>query len=254
MAINPGASRRPFRSNGFDYQDWAAGGFRFEEPDAGYFPDDTNGDGAYQEDGRPDYTSQRELPEQEPDEMPQHGLDNVSHYGFDEEPHYRFDDVPSRLDIEGYGTGLFGGPSADLFGGHGIADDPGREEIRPAPEPEPDPVVESGSLVRPYARTGGRTRPDYDLAIEALVSTSDRGMERDAAALPEHRSICGLCVETRSVAEIAAHLRLPLGVVRVLIGDMASMGLVLIHQGGLVVGDRPSIEFLERVLSGLRRL
>jgi len=113
---------------------------------------------------------------------------------------------------------------------------------------------ETGSLVRPYTRTGGRTRSDYDLAIEALVSTSDRGKAPDAAVLPEHRSICGLCMDTRSVAEVAAHLRLPLGVARVLIGDMAGMGLVLIHQSGMVVGDRPSIEFMERVLSGLRRL
>lgn len=113
---------------------------------------------------------------------------------------------------------------------------------------------ETGSLVRPYTRTGGRTRSDYDLAIEALVSTSDRGKAPDAAVLPEHRSICGLCLDTRSVAEVAAHLRLPLGVARVLIGDMAGMGLVLIHQSGMVVGDRPSIEFMERVLSGLRRL
>jgi len=113
---------------------------------------------------------------------------------------------------------------------------------------------ETGSLVRPYTRTGGRTRSDYDLAIEALVSTSDRGKAPDAAVLPEHRSICGLCMDTRSVAEVAAHLRLPLGVARVLIGDMAGMGLVLIHQSGMVVGDRPSIDFMERVLSGLRRL
>ncbi|HEX3786942.1 MAG TPA: DUF742 domain-containing protein [Pseudonocardiaceae bacterium] len=120
--------------------------------------------------------------------------------------------------------------------------------------PQYDPVTETGSLVRPYTRTGGRTRPDYDLAIEALISTSDRGWEMEDALLPEHRSICGLCVETRSVAEIAAHLRLPLGVVRVLIGDMAGMGLVVIHSTGMVVGDRPSMDFLERVLSGLRRL
>ncbi|KAA2248883.1 DUF742 domain-containing protein [Solihabitans fulvus] len=177
---------------------------------------------------------------------------------------YGYDDVPNRFDIDGgYGSGLFGGPGADLFGQHGVPDSLPEQMHYNAisgpmraiePEPEENPAAESGSLVRPYTRTGGRTRPDYDLAIEALVSTSERGMERDAAVLPEHRSICGLCVDARSVAEVAAHLRLPLGVVRVLIGDMASMGLVLIHQGGLVVGDRPSIEFLERVLSGLRRL
>jgi hypothetical protein len=115
-------------------------------------------------------------------------------------------------------------------------------------------MSEPGSLVRPYARTRGRTRTDYDLAIETLVSTSERGRAQAAASTPEHRSICGLCTETRSVAEISAHLRIPLGVVRVLIGDMAGLGLVLIHDSGMVSGDRPSMEFLERVLSGLRRL
>ena len=201
-------------------------------------------------------------------------------------------DIPSRFDISGYRNGLFGGPGADLFGEMGMASDrasdrwdrpahnpPGHlppgpisgpipampqaswdRQPAPAPrpgpkqQPVPDPVTETGSLVRPYTRTGGRTRPDYDLAIEALVSTSDRGWEMEDALLPEHRSICDLCVETRSVAEVAAHLRLPLGVVRVLIGDMAGMGLVVIHSSGMVVGDRPSMDFLERVLSGLRRL
>lgn len=115
-------------------------------------------------------------------------------------------------------------------------------------------MSEPGSLVRPYARTRGRTRTDYDLAIETLVSTSERGREQATFSTPEHRSICGLCAETRSVAEVSAHLRIPLGVVRVLIGDMAGLGLVLIHDSGMVSGDRPSMEFLERVLSGLRRL
>ncbi|MCP2250415.1 uncharacterized protein DUF742 [Lentzea atacamensis] len=185
----------------------------------------------------------------------------------DDSSSYPYDDVPNRFDIDGYGTGLFGGPGADLFGQHEMPDavpeqlpyTTGPQPVystgaQPAVRPEETSSADSGSLVRPYTRTGGRTRPDYDLAIEALISTSERGLERDAAVLPEHRSICGLCVDTRSVAEVAALLRLPLGVVRVLIGDMASMGLVLIHQGGLVVGDRPSMEFLERVLSGLRRL
>ena len=119
---------------------------------------------------------------------------------------------------------------------------------------EGEEMYDAGSLVRPYARTGGRTRTDYDLAIETLISTSEQGRAQSNPATPEHRSICGLCTEARSVAEVAAHLRLPLGVVRVLIGDMAGLGLVLIHDSGMVVGDRPSMEFLERVLSGLRRL
>jgi hypothetical protein len=120
--------------------------------------------------------------------------------------------------------------------------------------PERDELTDTGTLMRPYARTRGRTRTDYDLAIETLVSTSERGRTQAGASSAEHRSICGLCMEARSVAEIAALLRLPLGVVRVLVGDMASLGLLLIHNSGMLVGDRPSMEFLERVLSGLRKL
>ncbi|MGW6932668.1 DUF742 domain-containing protein [Lentzea sp. NPDC054927] len=110
------------------------------------------------------------------------------------------------------------------------------------------------SLVRPYARTGGRTRPAHDLALEALVSTSERGLHPDAAVTPEDRSICRLCAETRSVAEVAALLHLPLGVARILIADLAAAGLVVIGEGGFTAGNQPSADFLERVLSGLRRL
>lgn len=130
-----------------------------------------------------------------------------------------------------------------LTGGSGFA---GAEER--------DEFTDTGTLMRPYARTRGRTRTDYDLEIETLVSTSERGRTQAGACSAEHRSICGLCMEARSVAEIAALLRLPLGVVRVLVGDMANLGLLLIHSSGMLVGDRPSMEFLERVLSGLRKL
>ncbi|HVK25163.1 MAG TPA: DUF742 domain-containing protein [Actinokineospora sp.] len=191
---------------------------------------------------------------------PERRLTEMSERGWEDLPEHAIGDAPNRFDIDGFRARLFGGPSATLYGDSGIPaqSDWDSKEI-PAipdldPEPEPEPVQETGSLVRPYTKTGGRTRSDYDLAIEALVSTSDRGRVPDAAVRPEHRSICGLCLDTRSVAEVAAHLRLPLGVARVLIGDMAGMGLVSIHQSGMVVGDRPSIEFMERVLSGLRRL
>lgn len=123
------------------------------------------------------------------------------------------------------------------------------------PIPEETPAESSG-LVRPYFRTKGRTRPSQDLAIETLISTSERGRRLDGVRVPEHKSICGLCLDTRSVAEVAALLKMPLGVVRVLVGDVAGLGLVLVHSPNTnaMVGDRPSIEFMERVLSGLRRI
>jgi len=187
-------------------------------------------------------------------------------------PEHSIDHAPNRVDVDGFRTRLFGGPGAGLYGDSGAL--PAQNDwnsdqfpavtdaMTPPPPgrlPEPEPPIDAepaevGLRVRPYTKTGGRTRSDYDLAIEALVSTSELGRSPDAATKPEHQSICGLCLNTRSVAEIAAHLRLPLGVARVLIGDMAGLGLVLVHQSGMVVGDRPSIEFMERVLSGLRRL
>ena len=129
----------------------------------------------------------------------------------------------------------------------------------PAYEPAYAPAVNAPakparSRVRPYARTGGRTRSDHNLALEALVSTSDDGRRYRGVRSIEHRRICDLCLDTRSVAEIAAHLRLPLGVVKILVGDMADLGLVLIHQTELILGDRSSREFMERVLQGLRAL
>ncbi|WP_245976114.1 DUF742 domain-containing protein [Amycolatopsis palatopharyngis] len=108
-------------------------------------------------------------------------------------------------------------------------------------------------MVRPYTRTGGRTRPGRDLAMEALVSTSESGRCGEARSV-EHKGICDLCVETRSVAEVAAHLGLPLGVVKVLVGDLAEAGLVRIQEPSLLFGDRTSLEFMERVLDGLRAL
>ncbi|KAA9372868.1 MULTISPECIES: DUF742 domain-containing protein, partial [Microbispora] len=62
-----------------------------------------------------------------------------------------------------------------------------------------------------------------------------------------------LCRQVRSVAEVSALLRIPLGVVRVVIADMAAEGLVHVHQPQLEAG-KPDLNLLERVLSGLRRL
>ena len=128
------------------------------------------------------------------------------------------------------------------------------EARRPVPprrqfDHEPQP------LVRPYAMTGGRTRPRYQLAIEALVSTTADPVQLQGQ-LPEHQRICQLCYEVKSVAEVSALLSLPLGVARILVADLAEAGLVAIHQPGHESdpGGQPDVTLLERVLSGLRKL
>lgn len=108
-------------------------------------------------------------------------------------------------------------------------------------------------LVRPYTVTGGRTRPKYELAIEALVSSVVFHPTERSDLTPEHQIICELCQDVRSVAEIAAHLEVPLGVARILVADMADDGLVRIHQPAHADGQ-PDRTLLERVLSGLRNL
>jgi hypothetical protein len=112
----------------------------------------------------------------------------------------------------------------------------------------------ASSLVRPYAVTGGRTKPSYQLQIEAMVSASHYEARDLSSLSPECQSILGYCRDWRSVAEISAVLRMPLGVARVLIGDMAVEGLVRVHQADLSQGGRPDLNLLERVLSGLRKL
>jgi hypothetical protein len=110
------------------------------------------------------------------------------------------------------------------------------------------------AIVRPYAWTRGRTKSGFDLAIETLVSTSPQGREQLHMLQMEHRSVADLCDRPRSVAEIAALLSIPLGVARVLLGDMAGLGVVTVHQTATSSGTEPDLALMERVLSGLRRL
>jgi hypothetical protein len=109
------------------------------------------------------------------------------------------------------------------------------------------------SLVRPYAVTRGRTRPKTQLPLEALISTTATARSEFGTLTPECQAISDLCQEWRSVAEISALCRIPLGVARVLVADMAEQGLVQIRSS-LNTDSRPNVNLLERVLSGLRKL
>ncbi|MBJ7904721.1 DUF742 domain-containing protein [Streptomyces sp. NPDC004549] len=135
---------------------------------------------------------------------------------------------------------------------------PRAPRIQPVPPRRSEPAAAPAAnnpLVRPYAMTGGRTRPRYQLAIEALVHTTAAPHQMQGQ-LPEHQRICNLCREIKSVAEISALLTIPLGVARILVADLAEAGLVAIHQpgGDENAGGQPAVTLLERVLSGLRKL
>jgi hypothetical protein len=107
--------------------------------------------------------------------------------------------------------------------------------------------------VRPYAMTGGRTRPGHaDLELEALVSTIATAGAA-ARMTVEQRAIAALCLDMLSVVEISARLDLPIGVIRILVSDMQADGLVQVHRPPS--GEHPlDPALLERVLHGLRNI
>jgi hypothetical protein len=101
--------------------------------------------------------------------------------------------------------------------------------------------------------TGGRTRPTHNaLAIETLVSTTS-SVDLTPKLTVEQRAIAVLCHDLLSIAELSAKLHLPLGVVRILVGDMADEHLVVVHRPAHA-GDRPDLALLERALDGLHSI
>ncbi len=138
--------------------------------------------------------------------------------------------------------------------------------MTPAASSQPPLPVRGGETgkskrVRPYTLTGGRTRFRHVLLVETIVAAIEAPEERPELTsgglrdrvMPEMRAIVELCRRMRSVAEIAALLKMPLGVVRVLLSDLADQGRVRVHGTGHGT-DRPDRALLERVLGGLRRL
>lgn len=119
---------------------------------------------------------------------------------------------------------------------------------------EPGEPLDEVSLVRPYTLTAGRTRSRVNLPLEAPIETltvhpAPRWPGNDVRA-----RILELGADGPSVAEIAAYLSLPLGVARVLIGDLVSQGYLRVHAtlGESTTDERR--ELMGRTLRGLRAL
>lgn len=113
-------------------------------------------------------------------------------------------------------------------------------------------VADESMLLRPYVRTGGRTHAAIDLAIEALVIGVPAVHDYSEIA-PEHRQVHALCAEPRSVAEVAAYTRVPIGSARVIIADMLCLGM-LVQCSPEVPAEIPSMDLMARVRDGLRDL
>ncbi|GAA4716231.1 DUF742 domain-containing protein [Isoptericola chiayiensis] len=123
--------------------------------------------------------------------------------------------------------------------------------------------VYEASTVRPYAVTGGRVRSSMsDLPLEALVEVMP-GAVNSFGLTPEKRAILQHAAHTYvSVAELSALLKLPLGVVRILVADMQEEGHITVHTSAPVnvhTGHGSnhsglSLSVLESVLNGISAL
>ena len=126
-----------------------------------------------------------------------------------------------------------------------------QEHVFEAPAPAPAKAARS-KRVRPYALTGGRTRSRYQLLVETLVSVPRYDPALSEALMPESKALYERARSQLSIAELSALLAIPLGVVRVLISDLAAQGAVLVHPTAHTFRDDRHV--LERILRGLREL
>jgi hypothetical protein len=112
----------------------------------------------------------------------------------------------------------------------------------------------AGPVVRPYAVVRGRTTAGrHVLDLVAFVVTVAEGTLPWMQLQPEHWAILDLCRTPRSVTEVAAWMRIPVGVVRVLLGDLLDVRAVRVREPDVTAG-RPSARVIEEVLAGLRAL
>ncbi|MEV0040273.1 DUF742 domain-containing protein [Streptomyces sp. NPDC056909] len=117
---------------------------------------------------------------------------------------------------------------------------------------------EAGPVVRPYAMTRGRTssatRHRLDLIAIVVPEPAADDPARDQTLSPEHVEIVERCLASpQSIAELAASLDLPVGVVRVLVGDLVESEIVHVTRP-VPPAELPDVNILREVINGLRAL
>jgi hypothetical protein len=112
----------------------------------------------------------------------------------------------------------------------------------------------AGPIVRPYAMTKGRTLPSDAASVGLIdvVAATDARPPDTVRLGPEQRQLLELSRTPMAVVDLASDLNLPVGVVRVLLGDLSDYGLlrILPRPRGPVTDAR----LLRDVLDGLQAL
>ncbi|CAA9372420.1 MAG: DUF742 protein, component of G-protein-coupled receptor (GPCR) system [uncultured Nocardioides sp.] len=104
-------------------------------------------------------------------------------------------------------------------------------------------------FVRPYTITSGRTHSTVDLPLEATLRRENAEVTGVSAAALQVLEVC----DKRSVAECGALVKMPIGVVRVLLSDLVEHGFIRVQATITENSSKDErIELIERTLRGLR--
>jgi len=113
---------------------------------------------------------------------------------------------------------------------------------------------DAGPVVRPYAMTQGRVAPSGDeFDLVAFVVAGGPDLPPAQHLQPEHHAIVDASWEPISVVELAAKLDLSIGVIRVLLGDLRSAGLISLYEPPAAAQPH-DVDVLKAVVNGLRAL
>jgi hypothetical protein len=108
----------------------------------------------------------------------------------------------------------------------------------------------AGRLVRPYTVSNGRTKPTVSMDLLSMVIAT--GQVPHAPLDPDHANALRLCDGPTTVAEVAAHLRLPAAITKIVLSDLVDCGAVK-TRAPYAAADPTNRFVLERVLDGLQR-
>ena len=118
----------------------------------------------------------------------------------------------------------------------------------PHDQPRDERVVPVYAFTRKRTRHAGREFP-----IEAVVTAVKAARGTTTGLQVESRAIVMMCARPLSLAEVAAQLQVPIGVARVLVGDLVNAGYLAVHlPRPATTHGRPSQAVLGRLLDGLR--
>ncbi|GAA2356192.1 DUF742 domain-containing protein [Nonomuraea africana] len=109
---------------------------------------------------------------------------------------------------------------------------------------------DAGPIVPAYLLTRGRTVPASEAIDLIAVIITAGGLAMPVGLNPEHLIILQQCTKPTRLVDVAAELNLPIGVVRVLVGDLHAQKLVEVEKPP----PAPDAKVMLEVINGLRAL